>query len=116
MINGSGVFFLASACKKRGIKFVTISTDYVFDGQNNEPYTEEEVQNPQSIYGHSKLFGEIAAQTCPEHYVIRTAWLFGEGANFVKTMLRLADEKEEISVVDDQIGSPTYAGALQISR
>ncbi len=94
-----------------GAPLVAFSTDYVFDGRKREPYVESDAPNPLSAYGRSKLLGEAAAG--PDAWVVRTSWLFGTtGHNFVRTMLRLADERDEVSVVDDQRGCPTYVGHL----
>ncbi len=113
-INGEAVGVLAAICKERGIKLVHISTDYVFDGTASSPYREDDATNPQSVYGASKLEGEKQAQHFnPDCIIIRTSWVYSEyGKNFVKTMLKLMSEKEEISVVYDQLGSPTYAADL----
>jgi dTDP-4-dehydrorhamnose reductase len=90
---------------------VTYSTDYVFDGRKRSPYVESDGPNPMSAYGRTKLHGEAAAG--PRAWVLRTSWLFGPtGQNFVKTMLRLGSEREEVAVVDDQRGCPTYVGHL----
>ena len=89
-----------------------ISTDYVFDGLSSKPYTEDEATHPLSVYGTTKLQGEQAVQTTMDHnaFIIRTSWMYSEySKNFVKTMLKLGREKSKISVVNDQIGSPTYA-------
>ena len=93
---------------------IHISTDFVFDGTKRTPYTEEDTPNPLSVYGKSKLKGEEYIQEiCERHFIVRTSWLYSEyGNNFVKTMLRLAETRKQISVVNDQIGSPTYAGDL----
>lgn len=94
-----------------GVPLVYYSTDYVFDGRKREPYLESDGPNPQSAYGRSKLHGEAAAGG--EAWIVRSSWLFGPtGHNFVRTMLRLAAERDEVSVVDDQRGSPTYVGQL----
>jgi len=113
-INGEAVGVLAAVCKQSGTKLIHISTDYVFDGIANEPYQEDAPVNPQSVYGASKLEGEKQAlQFNPESIIIRTSWVYSEyGKNFVRTMLTLMKEKEEIGVVSDQLGSPTYAGDL----
>jgi dTDP-4-dehydrorhamnose reductase len=94
-----------------GVPLVTFSTDYVFDGRKREPYVESDSPNPLSAYGRSKLLGEAAAGA--DAVVVRTSWLFGEtGNNFVRTMLRLAEDRDEVAVVDDQRGCPTYVGHL----
>ena len=108
-INASAVHNLAAAAYEAKVRFIHISTDYVFEGDGKNPYCEHDVPNPQSIYGKSKLSGEFLALAAnPESIVVRTAWLFSEyGENFVKTMLRLAKERDTLSVVNDQIGNPT---------
>lgn len=113
-VNAESVGVMAAVCKEYNTKFIHISTDYVFDGTATSPYTEEAVTNPQSVYGASKLKGEQeAVQFNSDSIIIRTAWVYSEfGKNFVKTMLKLMQEKEEISVVSDQFGSPTYAANL----
>lgn len=113
-INTGAVGNLGQASAKYGIKVIHISTDYVFSGENYRPYEENDEPYPQSIYGRTKLEGEgLLTSFCKDTIIIRTAWLYSEfGNNFVKTMLRLADERDEINVVCDQIGSPTYAGDL----
>ncbi len=113
-INGEAVGVLAAVCNKYGTKLVHISTDYVFDGMAKEPYKEDAPTNPQSVYGASKLQGEKEAlQFAPGCIIIRTSWVYsGFGKNFVKTMRKLMSEKEEINVVNDQLGSPTYAADL----
>lgn len=103
---------LAIVSNEENITLVHISTDYVFGGDKpiNEIYKEEEEKKPVTAYGITKLEGETAIQeSCSKYYIFRTAWLYGEGNNFVRTMLKLGKEKEEINVVDDQHGSPTYA-------
>lgn len=113
-INTGAVGNLGQASAKYGIKVIHISTDYVFSGENYRPYEENDEPYPQSIYGRTKLEGEgLLTSFCKDTIIIRTAWLYSEfGNNFVKTMLRLANERDEINVVCDQIGSPTYAGDL----
>ena len=113
-VNAEGPHNLAKAVIEANAKLVHISTDYVFDGTKNEPYTETDQPNPLQVYGKSKLEGETLIQeTGVPGIIIRTSWLYGSyGNNFVKTILRLADEKDEIQVVDDQIGSPTYVSDL----
>lgn len=113
-INATAVKNLAEACQKTGAVLIHISTDFVFDGTKRTPYTEEYMPNPLSVYGKSKLKGEEHVQeSCDRHFIVRTSWLYSEyGNNFVKKMLRLAETRKQISVVNDQIGSPTYAGDL----
>jgi dTDP-4-dehydrorhamnose reductase len=113
-INRDGPQNLALAANKVNAVIIHISTDYVFDGDSAENYTESDVTAPQGEYGRSKLAGEQAvAHTCPKHIILRTAWVFGEnGNNFVKTMLRLAKTRDALSVVADQFGGPTYAGDI----
>ncbi len=113
-INRDGPCYLAQAAKEIGAVILHISTDYVFDGKGEEPYVEMDSTDPQGVYGQSKLAGEQAvAENCPKHLILRTAWVFGEhGNNFVKTMLRLAQTRDELSIVGDQFGGPTYAGDI----
>jgi len=114
-INRLAVQYLAEAAKVYDCKFIHISTDYVFDGTNHKPYTETDKPNPQSVYGSTKLAGELALQKINpcNSIIIRTSWVYSSfGNNFVKTMLRLGNEKEELGVIYDQIGTPTYAGDL----
>lgn len=113
-INTGAVGNLGQAAAKHGMKVIHISTDYVFSGENFRPYEENDEPYPQSIYGRTKLEGEgLLTSFSNNAMIIRTAWLYSEfGNNFVKTMLRLADERDEINVVCDQIGTPTYAGDL----
>lgn len=110
LINGTAVSYLAQAAHDIGAKLIHISTDYIFDGSKGSAYTEDDRPNPLSIYGQSKLIGEQELKRCTDNYVIiRTQWMFGEhGSNFVDTILRIAKEKDEIKVVDDQYGCPTY--------
>lgn len=116
-INRDAVRNLGEAAHRVGARVIHVSTDYVFDGTNYLPYVETDVTCPASVYGRTKLAGEQALQeACPDAVIIRTAWLYSEyGNNFVKTMLRLGNEKDEIRVVFDQIGSPTYAGDLAVA-
>tara|TARA_B100000767_G_C19766755_1_gene537930 strand:- start:2589 stop:3452 length:864 start_codon:yes stop_codon:yes gene_type:complete len=114
-INYLAVANFAQIAKDKNIKLIHISTDYVFDGTNHKPYVETDIPNPQSVYGQTKLDGEQAMQQInPANSVIlRTSWVYSKfGNNFVKTMLRLADSRDEISVVADQIGTPTNAADL----
>lgn len=109
-VNGTAVGYLSRACRKNKSVLVHISTDYIFDGQSNEGYREHDAPNPSNKYGHSKLRGEqeLIKET-NRYYLIRTSWLFGlHGKNFVETILRLAEQRDVIQVVDDQRGSPTY--------
>jgi dTDP-4-dehydrorhamnose reductase len=110
-LNFEAALNLAVACANYSAQLIHISTDYVFDGKSNRPYTEEDEANPDSIYGSSKLRGEAAAiGTNPATIVIRTSWLYSEfGMNFVKRMRELMQEKESLNVVFDQVGTPTYA-------
>lgn len=114
LVNHIGVRNIAEAAAHINAKVIHISTDYVFDGTNYRPYTESDNACPVSVYGKTKLKGEQALlSVCLDSVIIRTSWLYSEfGNNFVKTMLRLGREKEELSVIFDQIGTPTYAGDL----
>jgi len=112
-VNGEGTRLIAEACSKSGALLVYFSTDFVFDGKNNSPYTEEDAPNPLSVYGATKLEGEKHALACPEHLIIRTAWLFGAGReNFITKIIERAKAGGKITVVDDQFGSPTYTTDL----
>jgi len=114
-INHKAVKNLAKIAKEKNIRLIHISTDYVFDGQNYKPYIEEDITNPQSIYGKTKLDGEksIIAINPINAIIIRTSWVYSSyGSNFVKTMLRLGKQKESLGVIFDQIGTPTYAKDL----
>ncbi|HNQ67069.1 MAG TPA: dTDP-4-dehydrorhamnose reductase [Bacteroidales bacterium] len=114
LINSLAPAYIAEKCQQNNAKFIHISTDYVFDGLSGTPYKEGSQTNPQSVYGKTKLDGEIKVlSNNPEAIIIRTSWLYSEhGSNFVKTILRLAKEKDELRIVSDQQGSPTYAGDL----
>jgi dTDP-4-dehydrorhamnose reductase len=114
LINETSVANLATLCHKHHAKLIHISTDYVFDGTATSPITEKQKTNPLGVYGASKLKGEEAAiQNNPSTLLIRTSWVYSSfGNNFVKTMIRLMNEKESINVVSDQIGRPTYARDL----
>jgi dTDP-4-dehydrorhamnose reductase len=113
-INADGVAYLASACTDCGARLIHFSTDFVFDGSSSTPYNPGSPTSPLGEYGRSKLAGERAAQAaCPSALVLRTAWVYSSfGGNFVKTMLRLMSEREEIAVVADQVGTPTWARGL----
>lgn len=107
-VNSIGTQNVAAACLSSGAKMVYVSTDYVFDGNLGRAYNEFDQTNPQSVYGKSKLAGEILAQhILNKLFIIRTSWLYGDGNNFVRTMLKLGDEKSELKVVNDQHGCPT---------
>lgn len=115
-VNGEGVAHLAMITKEIGAKLVQVSTDYVFNGKKGSPYLEDDLPGPLSVYGESKLAGEMNAWFNPDHLIVRTQWLYGHaGKNFVETMLRLAGERKELSVVDDQIGSPTWTYDLALA-
>lgn len=109
-VNVNGTRYLAEAAKLIGAKFVYISTDYVFDGQGNEPFTENDLPKPVGYYGFTKYEGENIVQSILENwFIVRISWVFGvNGNNFIKTMLRLSDTMEELKIVGDQFGSPTY--------
>lgn len=114
-INAEGPRNLAIAAKETNAVLVQVSTDYVFDGDTDKPYVETDTPHPQSVYGSTKLAGEQAVmEILDSYYIVRTAWLYGEGNNFVKTMLRLAKERDTLTVVNDQFGSPT--SALELGR
>ena len=117
LINADAVAILAKICSKNNTQLIHISTDYVFDGTANKPYKETDKTCPVSVYGQSKLQGEdLAIQHSPSTIIIRTAWLYSSfNNNFVKTMLRLMQEKDSINVVNDQLGSPTYAADLALA-
>lgn len=117
LLNTVAPGYLAAAVEKRGGWLIQVSTDYVFDGTNHTPYTEDEPTCPNSVYGSTKLDGEKAAQqACSRTMIVRTAWLYSTfGNNFVKTMIRLGKEKPELGVIFDQIGTPTYARDLAVA-
>jgi len=114
LINGAAVGVLAAACRQVNTRLIHISTDYVFDGRSATPLKEDDATGPINVYGASKLQGEqLAMQQDPETVILRTSWVYSAfGNNFVKTMIRLMRERENINVVSDQIGSPTYAADL----
>lgn len=114
-INALGPKNLAKAAAMVDAQIVQVSTDYVFAGDADTPYVESDVPNPQSVYGSTKLAGEKAVmEETDKYYIVRTAWLYGEGNNFVRTMLRLAKDHDKITVVNDQFGSPT--SSLELAR
>jgi dTDP-4-dehydrorhamnose reductase len=113
MVNGTAVRNISDSLKDSTCRFIQISTDYVFDGNSNTPYTDSSPANPLSAYGRSKLEGEKAALRHYGSMIIRTSWLYSSfGNNFVKTIIRLANEKDSLQVVSDLTGTPTYAGDL----
>ncbi len=117
-INAIGPRNLSIAARETGAKMVHISTDYVFDGKGTRPYLEFDPTGPQGVYGASKLAGEqMVKEFADKYFIIRTAWLYGDGKNFVKTMLRLSETNDKVRVVNDQFGSPTstkeLAGAIE---
>ena len=111
LINVVGPKNLATTCNRYNATLLHISTDFVFDGTKKSPYSEVDIPNPTGVYGQTKLEGEKAIQEiCAKHYIVRTSWVYSQfGNNFLKTMLRLASEKDSLSVVNDQIGTPTNA-------
>jgi dTDP-4-dehydrorhamnose reductase len=112
--NAAGPAHLAAACADAGARLVHVSTDYVFAGTADKPYDTDDPTGPESVYGRTKLAGETAVrELCPSSYVVRTSWLYGAtGRNFVKTIARLTRERDTLSVVDDQCGSPTWSADL----
>lgn len=114
VVNADATENIAKICKKIDAKMMYISTDYIFDGEKDSYYEIDDVPNPINVYGQTKLEGERAVQEILDKYfIVRISWVFGDhGNNFVKTMLRLGKERKELSVVDDQIGSPTYTADL----
>jgi len=110
-VNGVAPGILAEEAKRLGALLVHYSTDYVYDGSKTSPYVEDDVPNPQSVYGRTKLAGDEAIRTTGcRHLILRTSWVYGvHGGNFVKTMLRLAKEREKLTIVSDQFGAPTWA-------
>lgn len=115
-VNGEGVGLLALTAREIGATLVQVSTDYVFNGGKGSPYVEDDPTQPLSVYGESKLAGELNAAMAPRFLIVRTQWLYGlHGKNFVETMLRLAGERSELTVVDDQIGSPTNTRDLALA-
>lgn len=113
-VNTEGPRQLGRVCHALGILPIHFSTDYVFDGAQRRPYTESDPTNPQSVYGESKLSGELAlAHECAQHLIVRLSWVYGnDGSNFYKTMLRLASERPELRVVADQFGVPNYTADI----
>lgn len=115
-VNAYGTENIAKVCKKLDLKMVYISTDYVFDGQGTRPWEPDDERHPLNVYGQTKYEGELAVQNNLEKFfIVRIAWVFGvNGKNFIKTMLQLGETRDEINVVNDQIGSPTYTLDLSV--
>ncbi len=112
-INAIGPRNLAIAAREHGVKLLHVSTDYVFPGDGERPYTEFDPVGPASVYGRTKLAGErFVEQFADRFYIIRTAWMYGEGKNFVRTMLKLGEDHDEVSVVNDQLGNPTSTAEM----
>ncbi|WP_296242782.1 dTDP-4-dehydrorhamnose reductase [uncultured Faecalicoccus sp.] len=108
-VNATGTQNIVTVCKELDIPVMYFSTDYVFDGQGTTPWNEYDERHPLNVYGQTKYEGELAVEAYPKHFIIRIAWVFGKnGNNFIKTMLRLGKERGAVSVVNDQIGNPTY--------
>ncbi|MBS1270779.1 MAG: dTDP-4-dehydrorhamnose reductase [Gammaproteobacteria bacterium] len=113
-INADAPAAMATACEKTGAWLVHYSTDYVFNGAAEQPYSEDDPVSPINVYGRTKLAGERAVRVaCERHLIFRTSWVYSNaGKNFLNTMLRLADERDELNIVSDQFGAPTYAGSI----
>ena len=112
-VNRDAVAVLAEYANARKAPLIHLSTDYVFDGSKPAPYVESDTPAPSGVYGASKLAGEVAAQQAEQHLILRVSWVFGaKGANFVRTMLRIGTDRDQLNVVDDQIGGPTWAGHI----
>ena len=108
-VNRDGTKHIVDVCEKLELPLMYFSTDYVFDGQGEEPWHEYDERHPLNVYGKTKYEGELEVERLKKHFIIRISWVFGiNGGNFIKTMLRLGKERKEVSVVNDQIGSPTY--------
>ena len=115
-VNAEGTEHIAKVCKKLDLKMIYISTDYVFDGEGERPWEPDDERHPLNVYGQTKYEGELAVEKYLEKYfIVRIAWVFGvNGKNFIKTMLKLSETHEELNVVDDQVGSPTYTYDLAV--
>lgn len=115
-VNAEGTENIAKVCKKLDLKMIYISTDYVFDGEGERPWEPDDEGHPLNVYGQTKYEGELAVEKYLEKYfIVRIAWVFGvNGKNFIKTMLKLSETHEELNVVDDQVGSPTYTYDLAV--
>jgi len=117
LVNSDGTRNVAAACRQIGAAIVYVSTDFVFDGEKGEPYTEADTPNPINHYGASKLAGENHVRDlCPQHFIVRTAWLYGErGRSFPRTIINAAKARNELRVIADQIGSPTFTADLSLA-
>ena len=115
-VNAEGTKNIAKVCKKLDLKMIYISTDYVFEGEGERPWEPDDERHPLNVYGQTKYEGELAVEKYLEKYfIVRIAWVFGvNGKNFIKTMLKLSETHEELNVVDDQVGSPTYTYDLAV--
>ena len=115
-VNAEGTENIAKVCKKLDLKMIYISTDYVFDGEGERPWEPDDERHPLNVYGQTKYEGELAVEKYLEKYfIVRIAWVYGvNGKNFIKTMLKLSETHEELNVVDDQVGSPTYTYDLAV--
>ena len=115
-VNAEGTENIAKVCKKLDLKMIYISTDYVFDGEGERPWEPDDERHPLNVYGQTKYEGELAVEKYLEiYFIVRIAWVFGvNGKNFIKTMLKLSETHEELNVVDDQVGSPTYTYDLAV--
>ncbi|MDH5682015.1 MAG: dTDP-4-dehydrorhamnose reductase, partial [Spirochaetota bacterium] len=113
-VNRDAVAFMAEECQRRGMLFVHLSSDYVFDGEKKSPYVESDPTNPLSVYGKSKLEGELAIESLLDnHLILRCSWVYGlSGKNFVRTIMKLASERGTLRVVDDQIGCPSFTKTI----
>jgi dTDP-4-dehydrorhamnose reductase len=112
-INVTGTRNIAEVCEWNNIKMVYISTDYVFDGKKTIPYVEADIPDPLNVYGMTKLHGEeVVQEVCKKHYIVRTSWMFGEGKNFVQAIINLTKEQDNVKIICDQVGNPTYAPDL----
>lgn len=108
-VNAEGTKNIADVCEELDIPMMYFSTDYVFDGEGTTPWSEYDERHPLNVYGQTKYEGELIVEKLQKHFIVRIAWVFGKnGNNFIKTMLRLGKERGSVSVVDDQVGSPTY--------
>ena len=115
-VNAEGTKNIAKVCKKLDLKMIYISTDYVFDGEGERPWEPDDERHPLNVYGQTKYEGELAVEKyLDKYFIVRIAWVFGvNGKNFIKTMLKLSETHEELNVVDDQVGSPTYTYDLAV--